>query len=244
MYVLSPLLNKLIVAVNKEDLKKILVLFAFIPVYAQFSPTVISAVVYFVYVYLLIGYIKKYGMDRIEKYASIQFVVLTSISIIAAKLILYTGGRLEGLPMELIRWLVSFTFAATGRHSMIILIDALLIFFWVLKMPARENKTINKMAGYTLGIYLFHESSIEPNILDSSIANLQHAGYFTANAFFPLEYLALVTIVFFAGLLVEIVRSRIIQEPAMQGIESRFAKGLDRIDLWMEMQKNTDGNAS
>ncbi|MCE5187799.1 MAG: acyltransferase [Eubacteriales bacterium] len=235
LYIMSPLLNKILGAVGKDNLAKILVLLIFVPVYAQFNTSIVCDVFYFAYVYLLVGYIKKYGLRQLEKFASIKNVILVSISILLANLILYTNGKIEAMPLRVVRFILSFTLASTGRHSMILLIDALLVFFSVLKLPVRYNKTINKMAACSLGIYLFQENSIGPNILNTFISFLKSTGFITANAIFPLEYIAIVIVVFVAGLLVESVRSILIQEPTMRWLEKKYAKGMNRIDLWMEL---------
>ena len=232
---LSPLLNRFLNKVGKGTVERTLLLTIFIPIYAQFSFNPVTDTLFFVYVYLLVGYIKRYGFKPLERFASFKSVALVTALVVLARLILYINGRVDILPLKVIGGFLSYTLAVITRHSLILLVDALLLYFAVLKRPARHNKTINRFATFMLGVYLFHDNSMGPNMLNGFLLVAQNAGLLAATAFFPLEYLAFIVFVFATGLLVEMIRFRLIQQPAMRWMETRFASGLNKIDRWMEL---------
>ena len=231
MLLLSPFLNKLLDTLSRTQVSKLLLAFIFVPIYAQFANSPVCDVFYFLYVYLLIGYIKKYGSQTLEKYAKARFYISLIALVILSKLALYALKGKSGVP-KVISLILNHTLANTGRHSMIILLISLLIFFSVLRKKATCNKVVNKIAACCLGVYLFHENHLLelPNTLDKIFGKLTSYGFLTADVLFPLRYAGAVLGVFVLGVILEWLRDRILQRPFMKYVSTKWEDKLCKLD--------------
>lgn len=233
MLLLSPLLNRLLSITDKTKMRKILLIFVFIPIYANFRSGMIGDVFSFLYVYLLVGYIRRYGSALIDKYAKPRyFTSLMAIAVVAKIALKYLQDQF--VAQNFLKTILSSTLANTGRHSLMVLIIALLIFFYVEKKEPTYNKTVNTVASCTLGVYLFHEASLFalPQTTDYVFSKLEEIGYLTMGPLFPLQHFSIVIAVFAIGVILELIRDRVIQRPFMKWVDKKYSGQIAKVDKW------------
>lgn len=234
MLIISPLMNKLIYTSCRADLYKILLLFSFIPIFSQFNTSVSGDIIYFCYVYILIGTAKKYGLPLINQIATPSCFFLFSFVIIVVRASNYYST--SNIPLNLIRMVFNHLLGEIGRHSIAMLIDAGMIFFWVIKLKPTTNNTINKLASHTLGVYLFHENHIasSPNVVMYIFKKLTAYGFITSTIVFPIQYIFSILLVYFMGIGCEFLRFTIFHKPLMSFLDKQFSKKYQLIDAWFE----------
>ncbi len=232
LLLLSPIFNKLLEVLQKSQVEKLLLIFIFVPVYAQYSTSAVCDVFRFAYVYLLIGYIKKYGSKTIEKYAKAPVYIFLILLVLVSKCVQYFLP--SNKVFASICTLLNRTVASTGRHSMIILIIAMLIFFDVLRRKPTYNRTVNHISSHCLGVYLFHENNLLglPNTLDVIFRRSTSLGYLTLNSWFPVQFTGIVVCVFIVGILLEWLRELILQKPFMKYVSKKWTHKMEAVDAW------------
>lgn len=234
LLLIFPFLNKLLNQLQRSQIKKVLIVFSFVPIYAQFfTSTVLCDVFCFAYVYLLVGYIKRYGSRIVEKYSKPVYYISIIAAVLIVKVWMPFIPEADAIDSAFVLMLES-TLGATGRHSIILRVAAVLIFFSVIKKKPTYNKAVNIIASHTLGVYLFHESAVMilPNTLDFIIERLTAKGFLTADMWFPLRYIGAVAAVFAAGIVLEIIRNRFIQKPFMNWVSVKWQKEMEAVDCW------------
>lgn len=227
----SPFLNRLLSELTRSQIKKVLCAFSFVLVYAQYQTSVVCDVFYFLYVYLMIGYMKRYGCKLIDKFATYGWCgVLILIVLLSEMVLYYNQGTLIGT-------LSSFIILKTisiGRHSIFLLLIGMLLFFCVLQEQPRYNRVVNNVATCTLGVYLFHEDHLLklPNTINAIFLHLTRGGLIVPDQYFFVRYLLAVLFVFAVGTLVEWFRQRLLHKPLMDFLSVKYAARLDKIDAW------------
>jgi len=203
----------------------------FIPIYSNFwvgTPPVAN-VANFVYIYLLIGYLEKWNRQvYFEKYALIGSILIT-LSIIVGlwfNLILPASG-IKGM----IKNFLPFTFANMNRHSLIILVDSLMIFYLFKNIKIKSFQIINSVAMCTLGVYLFHEN---PTFIPmSKLVNRLLSGIMNCESntiAFLLYCIIGCTVLFFGGVIVEILRRVITTKCKIKFVKFKYEKEIERIN--------------
>lgn len=220
MLLIAPFINKLHEFFDQKSLKTLLVLFSFIPVYSTINGGgVIQDVMNFCYIYFLISYLKrtdfclKSKVLKILPYILIGGIVVGKVvfGIISNSMSSVDDAFVSNVFLFFDRFLNS-TILDINRHSLILLIIALLIFFSVKDIKPFYSKCINWISGCTLGVYLFHENSLF-NLCDIFKGYAIKVGFVQYNEFFPLAYLAIILGVYILGSMVEFLRNQILQKP-------------------------------
>lgn len=233
LMLMSPLLNRLLLKTSKDGLKKVLILTVFIPVFSQYGSSHVTDVINFAYMYVLTGYLKLYGEDIIARLAKPRYFIAVSAVFLLSRIAVST--EYVSVPARTLAVLVENTLAMATRHSVILLADAYLVFFFAMKKPPRVNGKVNAIAGCTFGVYLFHENNISvlPNTLDSVIRFMQNRGCFTGGLKFAAEFVLMVMVVFAAGTVFEALRKKLLQKPFERHIEKRCGAKLTAADAWL-----------
>lgn len=159
LYILSPYINILITNISKKVYKKLLIIcFVMWVIFPTFLFTSFGSnnVMWFIYLYLLAGYIKKYE-DELGVVVDFSFSkwFMTSIAI-------YILTFLSALLIDIVG-LSNYNIAkcAThfyGKNQLPILMISLCLFMAFKKLEIRTNKFINKVALTTFGVYLIHDN--------------------------------------------------------------------------------------
>lgn len=231
MMLLSPLMNRMIGSFSRKSLGKILLILLFIPIYSNFQHDAVSDAMNFCYLYLLTGYIRRYRPRVLVRFAKPRYILLLALLCVTARLAL----RLP-VPATLQTILhsgLSHTFAANERHSFVMMVLALLVFYWTVSLPPRSNQAVNTVASRCLGVYMFHENHIMdfPNVTQSFFTYLADIGFLRFTPVYPLPFLAGVLVLFLAGTCLEALRFQLLQKPFQTWL-NRF--DFSPIDRWFE----------
>lgn len=200
LYLIHPLLNILINNMNKKLHLFFVILFIAI---WSILPTLLGInyafnyLGWFITLYFLVGYIKKYDINiKLKPYQSILigvgvFVIWFIIKIVIER---YTsGGQFIN---ELLRLF------SLDMNNIIQLGFSLLLFISFKNMKYRSNNVINYIASFTLAIYLFHDHF---DIRHFLWIDLFKVASFGDNPLFILYSVGIILSVFAMGLIVGIV---------------------------------------
>lgn len=234
LYLLMPFLNQCIKKSTDAILRKVLLIFSFVPIYTVFQATdsTIHNVICFAYAYVLVGYLKRSKDHFFNKNARKGFVLCTTFIIVVkvASLLIDTVPRgIFGIVISKILSVLS----ATGNGSGIWLVDALFLFFFVVEKKESYHPYINAVSSCVLGIYLFQENSL-CNIINYVFKKMEEIGWLTLNALFPIKYISVVLLIFAMGFLIELLRKYVIQKPIMKLVDSH-QESLAKIDRWFDI---------
>lgn len=152
LYLFFPYLNLVLTRLKKNELKLLLMLLILIFCILQtFIGTRLfySEFIWFIVLYFIVFYIKKYCIIR-EK----NFFLKASIVIY---IIIFTG-------IEIVKYL-NLRIYLISEYSITGLIFSLMIFLYFLQINIRYNKLINFISSGTLAVYLIHENIFGRNIV-------------------------------------------------------------------------------
>lgn len=127
-----------------------------------------NEVIWFAYLYLLTGYMKKYQKITMSKKRLVIIFGLSWLIIFASELIFTLYGKTD-LPMsELVYEKKSFFI---NMYTVPILICSLSMFLFFKQLNIRYCKTINMLAQGTLGVYLLHgHPAVKTNFFEKFFA--------------------------------------------------------------------------
>lgn len=167
LYLLIPFINKLVENLNKKDFKIMLVI---LTVLMSVIRTVYSSnniyeanngygLAWFIYLYLLAGYIRLYYDKEIKK----LYLFLGYIAIIIIQILIVTYSKKYNSTI-----FASYMNISLSYNSFFILIESVL-FFLLFKNINIKNNLINKLilcvSPLTLSVYLIHENNAIRDIL-------------------------------------------------------------------------------
>lgn len=210
----SPCLQICIEKLDKQQYQKMLVVFG---IFWSVIPTLLIGVpgysnfVWFIYVYMLAAYFRKYGSDFISKIRIWHGVLLFLMICVGAISVYYVGYKIPFLKNN-----ATYLFAEMNKLPAIIC--ALLLFFGFRNWNIKPNKKINKIASCTFGVYLLHDN---PNIRNFLWCSLLKNADFITKKYFILRISFGIIAVFAIGILVEWIRQYVIKEIKYVCIKSK-----------------------
>lgn len=219
MYLVSPLLNKLI---QYKNFKQILLILSFIPVYCNYYGRggVICSFTMFSYIYLLTAYIKKINFK-------FKHPIILSLSIMIVLILLKYKAT---LPInDFIEHVIYKTIGNYENGSFMITILSYSIFLNCVYKKPYTNRIINYIASFSLGIYCFHEGT-RFNVLDN-ISKYACTNNLINNDNFAYAYILLVLFVFILGILVGSIRRLVLQKPFDYLVDKYIST--EKFDNWI-----------
>lgn len=171
MYILSPFINKLIYALKKEELKKLIIIlitafsvWSILPKHYVFDSTGGYGIVWFVCLYIISAYIRLYLENMELKVSTCELAYLVTAVLITVIMVILDNigkGTLKGKFLE--------------YNNFLVLIESLSLFmvFRNLKVERKSfTKIIEFVSPLTLAVYLIHEQYGLSNILYYNILNM------------------------------------------------------------------------
>lgn len=158
LYILIPIINEIAKKINKKTYEKLLIIvtFFFSIVYTYLYKSYytvniqgLSALSWLIYLYLVAGYIKLYGIKFLEN----KKIVLNSIIAIFTiyiGLLIFVNLKINSKKIWYFMCMNSF----------FVLILAILIFSLFKNIKIKSNKVINYFGGLTFAVYLIHENDL------------------------------------------------------------------------------------
>lgn len=221
LYILIPFINRLVnLMTKKEYLNLLMILTVFMVILKSFFPTNFVyenasgySLIWFIYLYLLAGYLRLYFQKKIPK----SFLFLIIPCIIAIQLV----AKISLLKIKNINVWNQIVNNQLAYNSVLVLILSVIIFvmFRNIKIEGKiKNKIIQKISSLTIGVYLFHEHPYFRDILWNEI--LQPSKYIGTYKFY-LAFWADILLIFIVGCLIEFIYQfliKIIKKTKLFGI--------------------------
>ena len=213
-FLLSPFINKLISALNKDEFKKILillsVLWVVIPFFPKFGALQMSELGWFIYLYLCAAYIRIFNDDFTKKSTvyillGITGYILLLFSVLAFDLLGFIDSRFQSkfdyfLPM----------------NSILVFASSLLLLIGFSKWNIGCKKGINTVASTTFGIYLIHDNHLLSPFLWIDL--FKNATYLNTNTIFIHAFL-LIIFIFVSCSLIDFIRGFLFEKSLFLIIE-------------------------
>ncbi len=211
LYLVSPFLNKLMNALDKKlHFVLIVLLFIIFSVWHDLvplsDPMGLSngySFVWFIFLYLLAGFIRLYGYtfkERKKFTYILTFFVAVAIMMVARYVMRFIGGKIAEIGS---RELVGHF----SRYCSILTVISSISIFMLFKTINIKGKFSSKIIGFiaplTFGVYLIHDNS---NIKGYIFNNLIHTQNFPTSILLFVYFTFAVFAVFFACCLIEFVR--------------------------------------
>ncbi len=202
LYLFSPVLAIAIEKLDKRQLgTTIAVLVTVFCGFKSVNPYLIpwdkygDDVIWFMILYLIAGYIRMYGVPFIEKRGLLVYIIASAITFDIAygvSFIVRQTGKLE------------YYMDMTLCYNYITVLIASIGLFCVFKnLSLKPNKWINRIAGYTFGVYLLHENIVLRDLWPKLLGIDSARGQWWQ----ILHMLLCIIIVFTAGCIADAVRS-------------------------------------
>ena len=152
---LVPILRTGVEAFSRDQLQKCCVVLTIVLMcsdffYLRFAGSVID----FVYVFVLISYLKRYEYERMNQNCK-KYFVLSGLSIVTLCLLLKVAAEAtqkdffaKGITHVFVNW------------NPILVVFSVSIFWMFYIMDLKNNKAVNKAAGCVFGVYILHENQV------------------------------------------------------------------------------------
>ncbi len=204
LYILHPFINFLISNLSKETYKKLLLLLTLIwcivPTFL-FSSFQSNALGWFIYLYLVAGYIRQYiHFTSSQKYLMGAF----GIYILSCLVIIILDIAGTHFPI-----FASHALTFVDKQKIFTLFISLLLFLGFKNIKLQSNRFINLLASSTLGIYLIPENIFVRPFLWKTL--FKNATYADSN-WLILYSIGVVLLVFFSSSVVELLRITILEK--------------------------------
>lgn len=160
LMLMSPILNIAIEKVDRISHRNFIILFVMIwSILPNFTKANYDCqnLGWFVILYFIAGYIRKYVVSTTKDHSSKHFfvAVISYIAVIASDVILIWLGRTLHLD-----FLISHAGHFAALNSPLILLTSVELLIGFVKMKPRQCLWLNKLAGATLGVYLIHDNNM------------------------------------------------------------------------------------
>lgn len=218
LVLVSPFVGWLVRELGKDGVKKLLILLfvplSLIPTFTHQS-FICSELVWFVYLYILAGYIRLWGLPDIKRLTVLAILSVVAILAAALAVTLLVGAR--KMPFG-------------GMNSCFMVVLAVACFRWFMRLDIGSNKAINTLASGAFAVYLIHDNPFVRGILWPCFGSVFAAG----PAVVALIGIGTVVAIYLLCAMVDILRQRLLEAPFMCMLkEGKAGSLLDRFDAWM-----------
>lgn len=230
LYIFSPFLNKLIKHLDKNQHNTLILVgtitLVIIPTFTPQGDSFYSEMLYFMYLYILAAYLKKYGINFINTKSRCillivsMLIVIMTVSVMSTFLAQYFSIFKKG-----IKYLHE-------SNSIPILLLALSIFELFRKMDLKENKLIFTLAKTSFSVYLIHDNANFKKVLWHDLFKTNE--YFYANIINLLIHIvSTVVIIYVLCTIIELIREKIFEGTIYKIKINKIEKMLNYIDKRM-----------
>ena len=221
MYLFVPYINKMLLALSKEEYKRLLlimfIVFSLIPTLYKDTPFGYSDLVWFICVYSFGAYIRIFEC-KLDNFKSSRIFSIVALLVIT-NFILVILIDLATIYRIYIGGIGPYYFYSMNK--VLTLFISLLIFLGFKNLKIKSSKLINTIGASTFGVYLLHDHRISRFIIWTKIF---HNSDFSNDSMLPLRIIVEVILVFIVCSLVEYARSDVIEPLYMNKIKKRFDK--------------------
>lgn len=210
IYLLSPIINEILLKLNKKIYKQLLLTSILI---WSIYPTIIGLVkldtesidiynrtIWLILMYILGAYINIYNVKKLDnKKTNILIIIITYLILLISIPIFYKLKQSIPYYNQ-----IEIAFFWTPNNILMLTLS-LSIFMLFKNITIKNNKIINKIASTTLGIYMIHDGFLARYINNNLINTTK---YF--NSRYAIIYILIITIIIFIiGVIIELIRQLI-----------------------------------
>lgn len=230
MYLLFPIINKLINNLDKKQLKTIVIILGLmlsvIPTLVPKSTPFNSNLFWFIYLYIIASYIRLYGIKYMENNKRNLKVIIFIVLFMFLSSIVFT---FLGIKISIFNKVIIYF---NTMYSLPMLVLSVFVFNFFKNITLQYNKMINKFAGSSLAVYLIHLNPIFVNYLFFNIIRIQN--FYEKNTIILIGYVFITTIIIYLICsLVDFARIKFIEEPLFKF--NKFDKYIEKIDSIMNV---------
>ena len=207
LYLLSPFINKFANCIDKKTYKNLLIfmfcIWCVIPTLIN-KPLQSNNLIWFVFIYLIGGYIRLYK-DHIKiKHPYSKTLILIALTLTSSILISLFQSKLPSM--------INSPTYFYSMNKLPILLTSLVIFMAFKNMNIKTNKFINKVAITTFGIYLIHDNPYIRKFLWQML--FKNSKYIDSSILIPYSIMACL-LVFISCSIIEYLRITLIEKKYM-----------------------------
>lgn len=205
LFIIYPFLNKFIKVIPRKSLYWLLVvLTCLIPFYKTIISTApIQCFGFFIYLYLLMGYLKATPNNIFERNSKKGFIIVVMLVLTEYVVLCFIEQYMH------IHLYYGVFVRTIGRYSPIMILLAIFLFYIFKDLKIPHSKLINTIARSTLGIYLIHENPSLGRILWDRILHVDVVYY---RKLYILYILLSVIVIWAMCLIIDIIRIRILEK--------------------------------
>lgn len=206
LYLIHPYINKMLNNLEKLEYKNFLLMLTII---FSIFPTITSNtaddgnIMWFIYLYSIGGYLKKYliiDKEKTNKYAKLTF--LTYLLTFSITIVFLLIGKKYNIFLEKSNYLF-------GMEKITTLIISVLFVLTFINLDIKSNKIINVISSTTFGIYLIHDNYYVKKYIWEQL--FKNSNYANSNSLI-LYSIFVIIIVFLVCSLIEFTRIKIIEK--------------------------------
>ena len=204
LYMIYPFLNEALKKVEIKNLKKFIYVYSIFLLMRMLKNNVdISGVDIFIYIYCVMFYLKYNKDNWLEKNCKKGFIITTIVIYLGTISINFIGTKFN------INLLLENTKIFVTRSSLLILLDAIFLFYIFKGINIKNNKIINSFSNTTLGIYILHENRFTREYLWNNILKMDY--YYFNNNFFALKIIFVSFGMFFIFSIIDFIRIKVLE---------------------------------
>ena len=219
VYILSPFINKLIKSISQKELLKLIGILTFLFSGLGFFITdlgLMNNLSWFILLYLIGAYIRLYDFNYFSKNTIKWFSIFGYIIFILISCGITYMSQYDSSIFRFINKISSM-------NSIIVLVEATLIFIVFKNLEIKNNKFINICGKSSIGVYLLHDSIFRTEFW-KEICFVENF-YFASPMLLVFHIIVCVLGIYTVGVIVELIRSKIIDRLFFSvGAKSGFNK--------------------
>ena len=165
-----------------------------------------NGLIWFVVLYLTIGYIKKYvDLTKNTLKVNLGISMLSYLALVISVVLLNVLGHKLNNNVTILNHCTYFM----KQNSIFIFVTSIELFVAFIKLPTINNKFINKIAGCTLGVYLIHDNAFMREYLWKTI--FKNQSYYFSNNLLIYSIFAIIT-VYIICTIIDLIRQETIEK--------------------------------
>jgi hypothetical protein len=226
LMLMSPVLNLLIENMGRTMHRNIIivatVLWSVIPIFLASATYAYTEIVWFVVLYILAAYIRKY-VDMEKKNAKKHFRggIVSYLIVILLNIFLIYMRHITGN-----YYFYTWSIRLMLLNSPFILASSVELLIGFAKMKPVYNKVLNKFASATLGVYLIHENSyVKPYLWNTLLKNSQ----MYESSFLIVHALVSIIAVYLVCVLIDLIRQCTVERLFMNFVDKHLEQAESKV---------------
>lgn len=229
LYISSPYIVRFIKNLTQKEHEKLLIIMtvalAIIPTIVLRSTTIMSNFIWFVYLYILVSYIKLYGISFLEEKKKVKkYIALTYGSLIL----------IFAISMFFVNNVEKVVTHFTSMNSIFCLILSITIFMYFKNINIKENKLILFLSTKSFAVYLLHDNPMIRKFLWIVLFK-NNQKYDINSVILILDIIIVSLIVYMVGIAIEYLRTRFVESLVLNNKYVKYVES--KIDLTLEGEK-------